>query len=427
MAKDVLDTRYLVFKPSPADARRAYWQPDAELREAGWLPLRLAKGLSGDALLQAAATEAHAQNQQLAAWQRGERPVVLENGPVKAKVQPGTLQALIDAYESEANEDYADLADSTRRGYGQNLRVLERWAGPEAIASLTKPRLKKFYKQLRKATPAKAKAVMVMAQILWSWGADQSPPLAPQFNPASRLKLKGAAPSGCIWPPEAVEAFAEVADKLGRPSIGTAVVLNAVVGQRQGDILKMPRNVLREAGLIVRQNKRGAGVPLPIAMVPWVKSRIEAELERTRDYNPAPTRLIVSEETKAAYKADDFRHQFAEIRRVLAEGDAALGIPARPRFVVDYVPAGVGEPDTEGNYTVKTTDLQFMHLRHTAVTRLGDKECDDTLISSITGHSRSSVAQILERYMVRTRKQAATAFARLVGPTKATDKKGEQA
>jgi hypothetical protein len=56
------------------------------------------------------------------------------------------------------------------------------------------------------------------------------------------------------------------------------------------------------------------------------------------------------------------------------------------------------------------TQLTFMYLRHTAVTRQAEAECDATLIHAITGHSIVSVEAILRRYLVRTRKLARVAF-----------------
>lgn len=421
MAKSVLDTRYLVLKPKAAPTR-AYWQPDDGLRAAGWAPRRLAPGLAGDALRHQAAIAADRINQDVDAWRAGTGAV---NGGAAAATdpaaikQPGTLAWLAALYE--ASDECRENAPKTRREYAKALRVLETWAGDLPLAALTKPRWRKFYKQLHAATPAQANALMRVGRLVWNWGLGEGH--APPPNPLAELGLKGAAPAGAIWPRAAVEAFVEVADKLGWRSIGTAVVIDEVIGQREADVLKLPRNILRPSGLVVRQNKTGAGVVLPIAMVPWVKARIEGELALTAGLDPLPTRLLICETTGRPWKADHFRHVFAEIRRVVAQGDEERGIAARPRFVVDYAPAGA-EPDDEGNYAIATTALQFKHLRHTAITRLADVECETSLIAAVSGHSRASVEKILEVYLIRTRRQAVAAFTRLVGDTAAPAKTG---
>ena len=65
----------------------------------------------------------------------------------------------------------------------------------------------------------------------------------------------------------------------------------------------------------------------------------------------------------------------------------------------------------EDGSEVATADLQFMHLRHTAVTELAIAGCTTLEIAGITGHTIQSVNQILERYLVRTSDLAAAGAA----------------
>lgn len=76
---------------------------------------------------------------------------------------------------------------------------------------------------------------------------------------------------------------------------------------------------------------------------------------------------------------------------------------------IDHLMPGRDMADP-GAFKVRTLDLTFMALRHTAVTRLAEAECDTQLISAISGHSLATVQSILERYMVRTSKMARLAF-----------------
>jgi hypothetical protein len=223
----------------------------------------------------------------------------------------------------------------------------------------------------------------------------------------------GAAPSGLIWPAQAVLDFVAAADSMGRHSIGTAVLLNEWMGQREADILRMPKDAYRSGRLQIRQQKgartTGAAVALPIDQVPHLKARLDAELGRHEARRraaeaagqpvPLATSIIVSEATGQPYKADHFRHSFAAVR-------ATLGGKC---YSVDYLLPGRDMTDADA-FVVRAAELTFMHLRHTAITRLGELGLSSTLISSVSGHSLSSVDQILKRYMVRTAAMARVAF-----------------
>jgi hypothetical protein len=205
----------------------------------------------------------------------------------------------------------------------------------------------------------------------------------------------------------AVAAFVVVADRMGRHSIGTAVMLDEWLGQRQGDILRLPHSIYRAGVLSIRQSKTGAGVSLLIDLVPQLAERLAGETARVdarfAEGPIKPAQLIVDESTCHAYAADRFRHLFAEVRAEAAE--------AHPAFQVDYLLPGRAMDDPDA-FTIKMTDLWFMHLRHTAVTRLAEAECEIPLISAVTGHSPKSVQEILSGYLVRTRKLAKLAFQR---------------
>jgi hypothetical protein len=103
------------------------------------------------------------------------------------------------------------------------------------------------------------------------------------------------------------------------------------------------------------------------------------------------------------YKADHFRHVFAEVR-----AEAAKEMPS---FATDYIVAG-RDPDADDAQLVRMEDLWFMHLRHTAVTRLHEAGAGEGQISAITGHSLAAIKSILDRYLIRTGELARLAFAK---------------
>ena len=405
--------RYLTERPGAAGAPpRYFWQPSGELRALGWRPLRVPdnwRELYDPAQLEAAAIAAAQQrNAELDAW-LAVRAASLAAGTsptARPPATPVTLDQLIDAYQAAGYPRLKDkdpragepLAAKTIAEYAKCLAVLSRWGGDKPFRAIRTGMLRQFYLDLRAVTPAKAAAVMRVAQIIFKFARFQD---WRQDNPADRLGLAGALQAGIIWPRAAVADFVRMADILDRPSVGTAVLLNEWLGQREADILALPRNVLDPSGHMIRQRKTKAGVKLPIASVPPLLARIGDQLALYAAHAIEPTRLILSEETGRPYEADNFRHVFAAIRAALAK--------EAPRYRIDYLPAG-REPDPDGGFSVATTELQFMYLRHTAVTRNAEAEVDKAGIAAITGHSLKTVDQILERYLIRTGALAIGAF-----------------
>jgi hypothetical protein len=100
------------------------------------------------------------------------------------------------------------------------------------------------------------------------------------------------------------------------------------------------------------------------------------------------TVYVISEETGGPYKADNFRHLFAEIR-------AKAGIDEIAR-----------EHGIDGG-------LLYMDLRRTAIVHLGRAGSSVPEIAAVTGHSISRTAAILEIYLPRDSSMAAAAIAKL--------------
>ncbi len=135
--------------------------------------------------------------------------------------------------------------------------------------------------------------------------------------------------------------------------------------------------------------------------MPHLEARLQAALARTAGLSAAPSTIIVNEDTGLPYRADNFRHVFAKVRAKAAE--------KYPTFEIDRLMPGRDMADADA-FTERMLDLTFMQLRHTAVTRLAEAECDVQLIAAITGHAQATVLSIIERYMVRTAKMARLAF-----------------
>ena len=382
--------RHLVHRVRRA-RRLYYWQPGPRLRGEGWAPRPLGDDLA------AAMAAAEAINREVDLARRaGANPV--QKRTVSAPRPPArTLGALIDDYLK--SNSFTRLRPSSKRGYQQCLEVIRHWAGDAPAAVIDFARIEHLRLAMQ-STPAYANAVVRVLRIVLGRGVKLE---WIARNPAEKPGLHGAEPSGLIWPRAAVAAFVAAADDAGRHSIGTAVMLDEWIGQRQGDLRRLPRSIWRAGNLTLRQSKTGAGVSLPVGLVPQLAHRIEAAIAMidARNHPVRPAQLIVDKSTGLAYGADRFRHVFAEIRAAAAR--------VTPAFEVDYLLPGRRADDPHA-FTVRMTDLRFMHLRHTAVTRLAEASCETPLIAAVTGHSPKSVDQILSIYLIRTRAQAALAF-----------------
>ncbi len=383
---------YLVTKrgrklPDGSHATRYFWQPWAELRRDGWQPVRL----SDDPLV--AQREAQEWNEKLYRWRtEGKEAIAAELTP---KTSDKTLKVLIERYR--ASRRYASLKPYTRlKQYDPALKLLEDWAGQDPVAELSPEDAEDLFDPLYQATPAKARSVASVLSILLNYGQRLS---WLDRNIAKGFASEYKAPKGLIWPRAAVEAFAATADQLGLPAVGDAVLLNEWCGQRKADVLALGRNLLSAQGLVVNQAKGAkydAHGLLEVHLIPHLVTRFESAFVRQAASGIHATTAIVKESTGLPYTTWQFRDDFDQVRKALAD--------AHPSF-----PADEGLIDRSA---IATAELTFMHLRHTAVTRLAEAGVEAIAIAAITGHSPQHCVNIIDRYLVRTRKLAAGAFRR---------------
>lgn len=385
-----------------------YWQPSAELRAEGWNPLRLP-----DDPAQAAA-RAEALNRQVDAWRRGEEAAEAP-APRRKRAKgatPGSVSALIAEYRD--SRWWAEKAPATRQQYGWALGLIEAWAGDVPTRAITPRAVQAFYESHMERregrgraarivrTPARAAALIRVLRLLLQVGQRLGYPLHEGRNPALRPGVsveRQREPR--LWPREAVQHLVAVADRLGWRSVGTAILLNEWLGQREADVLAFPP--WQGGPLVIQQSKTGRWVSLPVHQVPHLVARLKEDQARQvvvplKRQGEGPERpvLLRHERTGRAWKRHTFAHVFAEIRTAAVAGlpaDEARGLPALPPMLI-------------------CAGLIFMELRHTAVTRQAEAGSDALAIGAITGHSEGSVRALLERhYLIRTAGLAESAFA----------------
>lgn len=382
-----LQVRFLVGKRDASGAPLFYWQPSSPLRAAGWKARPLVDGAGApirDAA--AAAVAAEAINREVDAWRTQQ---AAEAAP-KARAVPGSLAALVAAYQR--SRFWRELADRTRRDYQAHLDRFLEWAGKARPArSVTPADVEAFYQaQLGRRrvrvggkwqvheTPAKAAAAVAVVSALFMAGRQLGHVAA---NPAERPRIsRERKRDPRLWSPAAVAAMVAAADQLGLHSLGTAILLNEWLGQREADVLALGPYQVEGGALRIRQNKTGRVVALPVHVVPHLVARLREDAAR-----PGAVRslrhLLVCELTGQAWNEHTFRHQLVAVREAAAK----------------VLPECAG--------------LRFMELRHTAVTRLHEAGVDALGIASITGHTPGSVLRILsDHYLVQTEKAAREAF-----------------
>lgn len=383
---------YLVAK-GPDGGPPFYWQPSAKIRAAGARPERLPDEITA---AMARARELNIRHGVSA----------LEPGMVpKAAPARGTIRGLILDYKRSVH--FTKLAPATRRSYAQALDRIDQWMGDKRPTAISPSLVHQLYRGLARRAPVFAHMIVRVGRRLWSAGRLLG--AVGDANPWAKQSLPTPPKSGLCWPREAVDAFVAAADAMGHHSMGTAVLLNEWLGQREADLLRLPRTIVQNGEVPLRQNKTRASVRLPVGMVPHLVRRVAEECARQERRGQISTSLIISEATGRPYRADHFRHLFAAIRDTAALGDPALGIPAAPTFDVDFLVPEATESDPDA-FRISFEQLQFRHLRHTAVVRMAEAGVDVLLIAAVTGHSENSVNAIMKHYAIKTGRMAREAF-----------------
>ena len=341
----------------------------------------------------------------------------------------GTLAHAIAEYKT--SKAYRDVELRTKKQYDWMLGIVEDWGGALRLKSITYEQVMQAAEKMADKPRSQQLFLTLLAMVIDRAAHRKAAPGEIIGNPV-RLVLKEMdkpePAGGWIWPHAAVVWFARAAEILGRPSIGTAILLNEWLAQRTGDLLALPRTAYRDGTLHFVQSKTGQYVPIPVRDTTYIADRIEWQFEQDRRgavalFNP-PT-LLVCETTREPWKLDYFRHEFARIRAAIGgapDADpkdlaalAACDLNPVGGFVLDATPRRLWEEMQKGQRgvaTVQTVDMKFSHLRHTGITRLRQAGCSDEEIRAISGHSNPET--VYKHYLAVTAELAAQAFARRV-------------
>jgi integrase len=273
------------------------------------------------------------------------------------------LHALIAEYR--ASQAFLARADSTRHDYARYLGLIEIEFGSMPIAALDDPAVRGVFKEWRDAMaghPRKADMAWSVLSRVLSFAYDRGRILR---NPCERGgRLYHSDRADIIWTEDDIaRAIASFPAHIRWP-----FVFALWTGQRQGDLLRLTWNAFDSRYLHLKQSKTKRRVTIPVS------GRLAQEIADIPRVSP----IMLTNSRGKPWTSDGFRSSW----------DTA------------YKKAGI-------------SGVTFNDLRGTAITRLAEAGCTDSEIVTITGHKRSTVQSILDRYQGRTVKLAENAIRRL--------------
>lgn len=358
MAKIQQQIRYFIQR-----GNSFYWQPSSKLRLQGWVPQKL------NGIRDVAIQEAKALNQKLDEWYLSDG----ENNQNSEEMRVYTLKCLIDDFKKSI--EFRRTDNGTQVFYSNYLNKIEAWGGEYPAKAITRRSIKVLYTRLYDKAPETANGLMRTLRRLMYWGVDEE---KLTVNPAARIGIIDTPPRDRVAEEQEISLMRSQADKLGLPSIGTAILMGFFLGQRESDLLKLDwqQHYVEHgdyAAIRVKQNKTRQWVEVPLALE--LKERLTKISDRRGK--------ILKREDGKPYTRSCFCKRYEKIRKSLIE-----------------------------NYPELKT-LQFRDLRRTVAVRLAEAGCSEIEISAVTGHRIETSRQILEVYVPRTGKMAAAAIRKL--------------
>jgi integrase len=217
-------------------------------------------------------------------------------------------------------------------------------------------------------------------------------------NPFASLDLSLPKAVVIVWPRGAVDAFVALADSLGQPSMGDAIVMMSWLGVRRQDWLTWPTTVFDRELITFAQEKTDKALVLPWSLVPTLSTRVAAAKARRTQGAVSATTFFHDRDGRPWKSASAFRKAFNALRAKLME--------QHPFFSTRYY-VGIDPADP---LRLPTSHLTMRTMRHTCVTLNHDAGVPRELISSITGHEPANIDAVLAHYTARTADQATTAL-----------------
>lgn len=378
---------------------RVWWEPETAVKKLGFVSV----DLDAKAPLKAA-REARKLNDQVdQARATGSAPTS-KRGPV-------SIEDVIEDYQRSLY--FTRLSATTQRVWRSRLkRIVTKW-GDVPVADFTKPTANTWYESLvRDVGPAAAVAQLGTLSVVMAhaerrgWRPENS-------NPCLRLGI--SVPKGrdrsATW--DEYDALQAAAQRTGLPSVGLAVALSMLAGQRQTDVIEARRGDFAEV------TTRFPGSSAEISVWVWSLSRsktgaagdimlhaelapmVRAVLDRV---GPADAALILDERVGRPYDLDLFQKRWVEVRSAAIAG-------------------GTNADGTAWAPCPSLADLQFRDLRRSFSIHARNNGASIADTGDVLGNSAAKNARIKGTYMPAQFFTAARAVAAVTRPEPQDERK----
>lgn len=347
---------------------RLWWEPSAAARKLGFSPVEL-----DERRLTWSRRAAEKLNADVERAQRSGR----RDTP---RASARTVEALIEDYRRSLT--YTDvLAPKTQKSYAAHFRlIVEKW-GTHQVRAFTKPVMRAWYETIYRTksdhmaiAQLRAMSILMSHAEMIGWRPEGS-------NPCYRLKMKTPDPRSRAASWAEVDVLVAAADRIGLASIGTAILLSLLQGQRETDVIlarcgDFCSRITRAGGIrrtriqwTFTRSKRGNEGAM------WLHDEVAPRITALIADAPADRRVLQDEETGADYHEDLFARRWARVRAAAIEAEEQAGRSTRLR------------------------GLQFRDLRRTfgILSRRGGSTKDDT--ADVLGNSAATNPRLADTYM----------------------------
>jgi hypothetical protein len=342
--------RHLVAKPNGDGSLRYYWQPARKLTLEGW-PTEQLSNDEGEAIKRATELNDELDRRYQAGRPPRDGSIALTSGHAGIVRPRRSVWQLIDNYRNpprdrpavdpEALEeeravdgyDYNGLKPTTRRSYDYALNYIARWLGPLPCRKVTEAmlleRLKKIAAQrhskgalLGRRKVAISIHIARIGRLLFHASRTLVDPKHPCYvaksaNPWAGLRGREQPQRGQLWDREGRDFMVNASEALGLYSIAAAIRINWWLGQREGDMLRLPASMSIEgAAHEIVQSKTAGSVHLHMAMVPELVQVVTELRARQRAAGLHGIHLLIDERFRRSWREDQFREAFHEAREL---------------------------------------------------------------------------------------------------------------
>jgi integrase len=300
---------------------------------------------------------------------------------VRSVAAPKTVARLVDTYFDAVDAGRIKIKPSTRKAYSaQRARIIQKF-GDRATSSVRRIEVKAWYHDELSESESRATANLTIGAMaaFFNYALDLEW-ISQGSNPMFKLGQKRAKGRRVFWTMEEERAFVPWCDAQGYCDVADAVVLGLYTGARQID--QCAANLEDFAGEVWRfspiKTERHGQEAMP-AILPQVRERLDRRWAAVRT---TPIRHLANTTPLIWYEGAGRRHDSNSIGRRFAQ--------AKAQFLLDAAPSMSG-------FGAK----RLQDTRDTCITRLWLAGVKLGRIWSWSGHSPSSVEDILrEHYLV---------------------------